>query len=262
MFIFMIISTEDVMFDLNKGMIYPLVCEISGQELYFAALIGCVLAVIGISYLLGSINSAIIVSKLMFGDDIRKHGSGNAGLTNMLRTYGKGAAVLVLLGDMLKSVLAVLFAACIFGFGYQYGIATSQFCYVAGLFAVVGHVFPIYYQFKGGKGVLSTATVALVLTPIPFAILLALFIGVVAVSKYVSLGSVSVAVLYPVMVNGYITFLGAPTPGIIALSTIILAILIVWCHRENLKRIGERTERKLSFKKKDVEVKKEDNEQS
>ncbi len=248
------------MLNLNTGVIYPLVCEITGQNLYFAGLIGCILAVILVAYLLGSINSAIIVSKIMFGDDIRKHGSGNAGLTNMLRTYGKGAAALVLIGDMLKSVLSILFAALVFGFGYQHGIATSQFCYVAGLFAVLGHIFPIYYQFKGGKGVLSTATVALVLTPVAFVILLAVFIGVVAMSKYVSLGSVSVAVLYPVAVNGYISFLGAPTPGIIALSTIILAILIVWCHRENLKRISDRTERKLSFKKKDVEVKKEDNE--
>ncbi len=247
---------------LNNGLIYPMITNAATNWenwQYYIALAACILAVIAVSYLLGSINSAIIISKLMYRDDVRKHGSGNAGLTNMLRTYGKGAAALVLVGDMLKSVFAVLFAALIFGFGYEHAICTSEFCYVAGLFAVLGHIFPVYYQFKGGKGVLSTATVALVLTPIPFAVLLLVFIGIVAMSKYVSLGSVSVAVLYPVLVNGYINFLGAYNPPLVAISTIILAILIVWCHRENLKRIGERTERKLSFKKKDVEVKKEEN---
>jgi glycerol-3-phosphate acyltransferase PlsY len=164
---------------------------------------------------------------------------------------------------MLKSLLSVLFAALLFGFHYIDGISISEFCYVAGLFAVLGHVFPIYYGFKGGKGVLSTATVALVLAPIPFAILFALFVAIVAISKYVSLGSVCVATLFPVIVNGYIkVFLGGMPNGILSLSTIILAILVVWCHRENLKRISDRTERKLSFKKKDVEVKKDDEDEA
>jgi glycerol-3-phosphate acyltransferase PlsY len=216
-----------------------------------------------IPYLLGSLNFAVIVSREKFHDDIRNHGSGNAGLTNVNRTYGLKAAGLTLLGDMLKSLLAVLFAALLFGFHYIDGISISEFCYVAGLFAVLGHVFPIYYGFKGGKGVLSTATVALVLAPIPFVILFALFIGIVAISKYVSLGSVCVATLFPVIVNGYIkVFLGGMPNGILSLSTIILAILVVWCHRENLKRISDRTERKLSFKKKDVEVKKDDEDEA
>ena len=148
---------------------------------------------------------------------------------------------------------------------YYGGISLSEFCYVAGLFAVIGHVFPIYYGFRGGKGVLSTATVALILAPIPFLILFAIFVAIVAMSKYVSLGSVSVAVLFPVIVSGYVKvfFAGYPAPPIMSLCTILLAILVVWCHRENLKRISNRTERKLSFKKKDVEVqKKADDEQS
>ncbi len=207
------------------------------------------------AYLLGSINTAIVVSKIFYRDDIRKYGSGNAGLTNMLRTFGKGAAGLTLLGDLLKTVLAILITAFLFGIHYNGGVNIDNgYCYVAGLFAVVGHVFPIYYGFKGGKGVLVTATMALILTPPIFAIMLALFILVVAISKYVSLGSVIGAVLYPVLLNGYINFvLDNKLPGLIAFCSIFLAIFIVWCHRENLARISNKTERKLSFKKKSKE---------
>ncbi len=252
------------MFDIYPG---ALILQINRafvftEEWQIALTIGiCALIVIAVSYLLGSINTAIIISKTMFRDDIRTHGSGNAGLTNMLRTYGKGAAALTLIGDVLKAVLSIAFAGLVFGFGYYSGISLSPVCYIAGLFAVLGHIFPIYYGFRGGKGVLSTAAAALMLAPIPFAILLVIFIAIVAISKYVSLGSVSVAVLFPVFVNGYLKVMGLPIPGLLSLSTIILAILVVWCHRENLKRISDRTERKISFKKKDVEVqKKSDNE--
>ena len=243
------------MFNLNDGLLYSGILTFSEEWQVTLVYLISAIAVIAVSYLLGSVNSAIIISKTFYNDDIRNHGSGNAGLTNVNRTYGLKAAGLTLLGDMLKSLLSVLFAALLFGFHYIDGISISEFCYVAGLFAVLGHVFPIYYGFKGGKGVLSTATIALVLAPIPFVILFALFVAIVAISKYVSLGSVCVATLFPVIVNGYIkVFLGGMPNGILSLSTIILAILVVWCHRENLKRISDRTERKLSFKKKDVEV--------
>ena len=204
------------------------------------------------SYLLGSINSAIIISKSLYHDDIRKHGSGNPGLTNMLRTYGKGAAGLTLLGDIMKTVLSIFAASIFFGLNYVGGISTQEMCYIAGLFAVMGHISPIYYQFKGGKGVLTTAVTALVLSPIIFLILFALFAAIVAISKYVSLGSVVSAILYPVMLHGYFTvvFGSGTTPGLAALASILIAILIVWCHRGNLQRISDRTERKLSFKKK------------
>jgi glycerol-3-phosphate acyltransferase PlsY len=251
------------MFNLNDGLLYSGILTFSEEWQVTLVYLISAIAVIAVSYLLGSVNSAIIISKTFYNDDIRNHGSGNAGLTNVNRTYGLKAAGLTLLGDMLKSLLSVLFAALLFGFHYIDGISISEFCYVAGLFAVLGHVFPIYYGFKGGKGVLSTATVALVLAPIPFAILFALFVAIVAISKYVSLGSVCVATLFPVIVNGYIkVFLGGMPNGILSLSTIILAILVVWCHRENLKRISDRTERKLSFKKKDVEVKKDDEDEA
>lgn len=230
---------------------------------YMLCLVSFAVIVMVSSYLLGSINSAIIISKVIYRDDVRRHGSGNPGLTNMLRTFGGKAAGLTLFGDMAKTALSVFIAGVLFGFNYVGGISTGDgFCYVAGLFSVLGHVFPIYYRFKGGKGVLSTATFALILTPIPFLILLLLFVIIVFFSKYVSLGSVSVAVLYPVVVRGYfaLMFSAAPKqmPGLCALSVIILAILIVWCHRGNLQRISNRTERKISFgskKAKDTEDK-------
>lgn len=234
----------------------------TGAWLFYLAYFGFALIVIVSSYLLGSVNTAIVVSKTLYRDDIRKHGSGNAGLTNMLRTYGKGAAGLTLLGDLLKTAIAVLIAAVFWGFNYVGGISTSLgFCYIAGLFAVVGHIFPIYYKFKGGKGVLATATMGLILTPLPFAILLLLFIVIVAISKYVSLGSVVAAVFYPVTLFAFFKLLfneGTSIPPLAALATIIIAILIVWCHRENLERISNQTERKLSFKKKPEVAAKED----
>lgn len=255
------------MFSLNNGGIFGWlfnktsgVWSDSSELKYYLFYIGFMLVMIAAAYLLGSLNSAIIVSRVLYRDDIRKHGSGNAGLTNTLRTYGKNAALLTLFGDILKTVLAVVVGGVLFGFGYIRAISTSEMCYVAGLFAVFGHVFPIYYKFKGGKGVLAASTMALILSPFLLLILFAIFAAIVAISKYVSLGSVSGVLLFPVMVHSYFRLLlGAPPYGIITLSTVILAVLIIWCHRENLKRIGERTERKLSFKKKpEISVKKDE----
>ena len=222
---------------------------------FFITYIGFVILLIAGSYLFGSINSSIIISKVIYHDDIRKHGSGNAGMTNMLRTYGKGAAGLTLLGDMLKTALAIVLGGLLFGFNYAGGISMGDgYCYVAGLFAVLGHIFPLYYGFKGGKGVLATSTMALILTPVPFLVLFVLFVIIVWLSKYVSLGSVTVAILYPVLLHGYFTIMFPNAqhtmPGLVAFSCIALAILIVWCHRGNLQRISNRTERKISFKKK------------
>lgn len=216
--------------------------------LYFLLAVVCM----AVSYLLGSLNAGIIVSKLVYRDDVRKYGSGNAGTTNMLRTFGKKAALFTLLGDIAKTALAIVFTGIFFGFHYVGGVSTGDgLCYVAGLFAVLGHIFPVYYKFQGGKGVLATATMALILSPVPFLILLLIFIIIVAVTKYVSLGSVTVGVLYPVVLNAYFKLVfKLSLPGLCSLSVIVLAIIIVWCHRENLKRISERTERKISFKSK------------
>lgn len=237
-------------YHINEGLfaaIAPTIDATVGTVLYVVFFI----AACAVGYLLGSINSAILVSKALYGDDIRKHGSGNAGLTNMLRTYGGRAAVLTLLGDVLKAVLTVVFAGILLGFQYFGGICVNGDVYMAALFAVVGHIFPLYHGLRGGKGVLVTATVALVLSPIPFAVLFGCFALILYLTKYVSLSSVTVAILYPIALRAYfmIRFPNAGLPGYIALASIIIAILIVFCHRENLKRIGNRTERTFSFHK-------------
>ncbi len=253
------------MFNLNEGLWHYIVnVAANGLDTWKVILLTLSFALVAIAagYLLGSINSAIIVSKLLYNDDVRRHGSGNAGMTNMLRTYGKKAALLTLLGDLLKTVFAIVIGSVLGGFGYFGGISIGGACmlpissaeafilplnYLAGLAAVAGHILPVYYKFKGGKGVLCTATIALVLTPIEFAILLLIFIGIVAWSKYVSLGSVSVAVLYPIVVHAHFSIRGVQAPAMLMLITIILAIVIVYCHRQNLQRISDGTERKLSI---------------
>ncbi len=256
------------MFNLNEGLWSYIVtsANISADSWQYVLLtVGFAVAAMLAGYLLGSLNSAIIISKMLYGDDIRKYGSGNAGLTNMLRTYGKKAAGLTLLGDVLKTALAIVIGSILGGFGYWRLISVSYLTsplplnYMAGFFAVIGHILPIYYKFKGGKGVLCTSAMALILTPLEFLILLAVFIILVAWTKYVSLGSVTVAALYPVVVSGHVkvAFSGiVPMNGVVALITILLAIIIVYCHRGNLQRISDGTERKLSFKSK----KKEDTE--
>ncbi|MBE6536624.1 MAG: glycerol-3-phosphate 1-O-acyltransferase PlsY [Ruminococcaceae bacterium] len=249
------------MFNLNEGLWFYIVKNNSLTEWkYILLTVSFAFIAMAAGYLLGSINSAIVISKVLYKDDIRKYGSGNAGLTNMLRTYGKKAAGLTLLGDILKTALAIVIGSILGGFGYLGGISLGTYAcdlplnYMAGFFAVIGHILPIYYGFKGGKGVLCTSTMALILTPIEFSILLLVFILIVWWSKYVSLGSVTVAVLYPIIVSGHIKVIFNGTDikqnGVMALITIVLAIIIVYCHRGNLQRISDGTERKLSFKSK------------
>ena len=235
------------MFNLNEGLLVYLFPDGIKPIILFASLF----AVLLVAYLLGSINSAILFSKLIYKEDIRTKGSGNGGMTNMLRSFGGKAALMTLAGDLGKTAISIFIAGVVFGFGYVGGISVCGYCYFAGLFAVLGHVFPLYYRFKGGKGVLVTSTMALILTPVPFLILFAIFAAIFAMSNYVSLGSVSVAVLYPVVLHGaFIVIFESPMPGEVALATIILACLIVWCHRENLKRIGNKTEKKTYLRKK------------
>ncbi len=246
------------MFDLNQGLLAYFFRDVSYWAFHeWYILLPAVLIVCAVAYLLGSVNSAIIVSKVIYHDDVRTHGSGNAGTTNVLRTYGKVAALLTLVGDMLKTAISIAIAGLVFGFNYVGGISVSDMCYIAGLFSVIGHIFPVYYGFKGGKGVLSTATMVLVLSPIIFAILILLFIGIVAFSGFVSLGSVIAAALYPIVLNGYFAVFSGETVvkpmPLMVLASILLACLIVWCHRTNLDRISKGEENKFTFGKKKEE---------
>ena len=219
-------------YDFNAGLYFNLVNNLNLAGTAWMLIIPILFTVLIIicGYLLGSINSAIIVSKVFYRDDIRKHGSGNAGMTNILRTYGAKAALITLLGDVGKAVLAVVLGGFFMGFGYVAGISLDMGGYIGAISAVVGHVFPIFYDFKGGKGVLATAASVLVLSPPVFLILIAIFAIILLPSKYISLGSVSAASLLPVVFNGYIAvvFQGAPAPMHVSLITIAIAILIVW----------------------------------
>lgn len=196
-----------------------------------------------IAYLLGSINTSIIVSRLLGKGDIRKSGSGNAGATNTLRVLGKCAAVAVVIGDILKGVVAILvakFAYTFFGVGGDEMLA----CYFAALFVIVGHIYPLYFGFKGGKGIMTGATTVFILDWEIGVIVLLIFIAVFVTTRYVSLGSCISSVMYPVLVymfhSGEMYFM--------ALS-LIVAALSVYKHKSNIKRLINGTESKTYFGK-------------
>lgn len=196
-----------------------------------------------IAYALGSLNFGIIISKLIYKDDIRKYGSGNAGTTNMLRTYGKGAAIGTILGDALKVVVAIVIGNCLVG-SLLYG------GYVAGFFAVLGHVYPIYYKFKGGKGVVASAITILMLDWRIFLIVFGVFVIVVAIWRYISLGSILSAAIYPLIVYASAVSSGK-YPGLDFVFALVLAAFVIILHRTNIQRLLDGKENKLSFKKTD-----------
>lgn len=193
-----------------------------------------------VSYLLGSLNFGLLISKYRFGDDIRSHGSGNAGMTNMLRTYGKSAAAFTLLGDMLKAVISVLIVGRLLG-GF-YG------AYFAGLGCIIGHVYPVFFKFKGGKGVAVAAAMVLCLEPLVFLILFALFAMIVGFTKYLSLGSVVCMMVFPLVLY---RFTG---PDIHIIIAAIIAVFVIWLHRGNIKRMRAGTENKFSLKSKKLKT--------
>ena len=219
------------------------------------SLLFCVLLAIVIPYLLGSLNFGIIFSKLFYHDDIRNYGSGNAGSTNMLRTYGKGMAALTLAGDMLKGALAVLVGALVLNpmagttiDGVYVTNTPIDGIAIAALFVILGHIFPCFYRFKGGKGVATFGMVMLVTRPLIFAVLLVIFVIIVAGTRFVSLGSIIGALMFPILQNR----LDVNYPmGWFTLSSIIIAFLVVFMHRTNIKRLLAGKESKISFGKKD-----------
>ncbi len=210
-----------------------------------------IVAVVG--YLLGSINSAVLVSRVLYREDIRTKGSGNAGLTNMFRIYGKKAAVLTLLGDILKTVLAVVIAGLFCGFRYRAALSFSPMCWIAALACVIGHIKPIFHHFRGGKGVLCCATAILVLAPPAFLVLFASFALIVWLTRYISLGSITAAAFLPLTLQGYMQafiFTGdeeAFFDGGIVLFGALFALLVIVCHRKNIGRLWRHEENKFSF---------------
>ena len=213
----------------------------SGVFLPIAALY---LLLIIAGYLLGSLNAGIIISKLAYRDDIRKYGSGGAGATNMLRTYGKSAAAVTFMLDGIKTVAAVLIGVIFFGNNSDF-ITIFAGPYIGGLASIVGHSFPVYYKFKGGKSVAAAFFMVLCTQPFIALVCLAIFIGIVWSTKYVSVGSVMSIVVYPLILN---RFTGIGLHNLIA---VIIMVLIVLRHRDNIKRVWAGKENKISFRKKD-----------
>ena len=201
-----------------------------------------------IGYIFGLFQTGYIYGKSNHVD-IRKHGSGNAGTTNALRTLGCKAGVITLMGDCLKCVLAVLLVRFLYSDSNQ----TELLAIYAGLGAVLGHNYPFYLKFKGGKGIASTAGLILAVNPVMFLIIAVVFIAIVWFTQYVSLGSLVIMVLFVVQVILYGQTGGFGLSGIelyefYAIAA-VLAVLAFWRHRANIKRLIAGKENKTDIRK-------------
>ncbi len=207
------------------------------------------------AYTIGSINGAIITSKTIYKKDIRQYGSGNAGLTNFYRVFGKGGAAFVALIDMLKTIVPVIIGGLLFAHfvdadvfkGGNVGLFNLNFfgSELAGFFVMLGHCFPLYYRFRGGKGVMALGTI---LFFVDWRVALAAwgaFILLTILTRYVSLGSLVGSAAYPI--SQALLGLGGPWELAVAVAS---AGLLFWRHRENIKRLVTGKESKFSLRRK------------
>ncbi len=198
------------------------------------------------AYLLGSIPFGLILAKSFGGADVRKSGSGNIGATNVARVAGPLAGILTLVLDVAKGAAAVLL-------GERLSNSSAAWMMIAAVAALVGHCFPVWLRFKGGKGVATAAGIFLVLSPPAFLGAVILFVLVLGFWRYVSLGSISAAAAMPLLIY----FLWAPRhapPLTITFGVLVTALLIILKHARNIRRLVEGAEPKFSFsKKKDAE---------
>lgn len=205
-----------------------------------------------IAYFCGCFNGAVIVSKYILRDDVRNHGSGNAGLTNFFRTFGGPLTFVVILCDVLKAVAALLVSRWLFESGYTGFLSaadTTAFWltfaqYWAGLFCLLGHMFPCMFHFKGGKGILSGGTVAIMIDWRVALVVWGGFLILTVLTRYVSLGSLWAGASFP-----FISWYCYPQPAIVVLA-FLLGGLVIWQHRANIRRLLAGNENKLSFHKK------------
>ena len=206
---------------------------------YFLMVAGMVLVTVLLGYFLGCLNGSVMVSHFIIRDDVRQHGSGNAGLTNFYRTYGAKYALGVILFDMGKTVIA-----CLLG-GFLLKNAMQDWTLgvlIGGLGCELGHMFPVFFGFKGGKGILSGGTLVWLLDWRVALIAWGLFAALWLATKYVSLGSVSAAVSMPVA-----TWLFCGHSPVYTVLAVVIAGLVVWCHRENIQRLVRGEERKFRW---------------
>lgn len=215
----------------------------SSGELAVAFMVAGLVLTALIAYTLGSLNFALILSKKMYGEDIREFGSKNAGTTNMARIYGKKAALFTILGDIFKGIVSVIIGSFLMG--------ATLGGYFAGLMCVIGHVFPVFYGFRGGKGVATAAAVILMVNWQIFLIMISLFILTVVLTRYVSLGSCLAAAIFPFLTYNFVTVKGVPNGGFAFIFAFLMAILVICKHHTNLKRLANGQESKFSFKKKE-----------
>jgi glycerol-3-phosphate acyltransferase PlsY len=188
-----------------------------------------------LSYLLGSVSFGIIVTKLKKNIDIRDFGSGNIGFTNVLRVVGKGPAAIVLVGDALKGSLGVVL-------GYYLGEASYSYAVLGGLAAMLGHTYPVYFGFKGGKGVATGLGVIIALAPDVTLIALIIFLITVFFSRYVSLGSILAALSVPI----FLYFFKKPFP--VFLFGVLGAAFVIYNHKANIVRLYQGNENKIGQK--------------
>ena len=204
-----------------------------------------------VAYLLGSISFSVIISKKMSGFDVREKGSGNAGSTNVLRTVGKKAAIITLICDVLKGVIAILIAFLV---GKMVsGLDNALLIQLAGVFVILGHTFPVFFRFRGGKGV-ATALGVLLMTNWQVGLICLVFaLILIALTRMVSVGSIAAAILFPVLVlfidQNYIVSTSGWDNWSYFIYSVIVALLVIFNHRENLKRLFSGTESTISFKK-------------
>lgn len=220
--------------------------HVSGGWLALAAVGIAVLA-----YFLGCFNGAVVVSRYILRDDVRNHGSGNAGLTNFYRTFGGPLTLVVILSDAVKAVVAVLFAMWIAGSISPELITLSK--YWAGLFCLLGHMFPVTFQFRGGKGILSGGTIALMMDWRVALVVWGGFLILAIATRYVSLGSCWAGLSFP-----FVTWF-VYQDELITVLAVIIGGLILWKHRGNMVRIAKGTESKFALhKKKEAEAEPEE----
>lgn len=205
------------------------------------------LCAVVVGYLLGSLSFAVIVSRIYAHDDVRNHGSHNAGMTNVLRVYGVLPAVFTLLGDFAKGLIAVFLGRMIFD---AFGISGLDAGYISGLAALLGHLFPVWFGFKGGKGVLTSVGIMLAINPPAILLLLAVMLPFVFIVRIVSLASILGAAFYPLVTYLLDAYMGQPALWDCAWSA-VFALLVIWMHRSNIKRLLNGTEKRLTLPKKE-----------
>lgn len=213
---------------------------------FFAVLIFLAAGVTG--YLLGSINFGIVVSQLMFHEDVRTKGSKNAGTTNVLRVYGKKAAAFALFGDLGKGVVAVFVGQWLVASLVSLPSIAPYGGYAAAIGALCGHLWPLWFNFKGGKGVAVAAGIILAVQPMVLLALAIVFFTLFFITRIVSVCSITVAALYPVFTALWFWYKGEPML-VPVLCAVFIGGLVIWMHRANIERLKNGTEYKFGQKK-------------